>query len=137
MSFVLDNSVAIAWCFADEQTRPVMELLDRVTETGGLAPLLWPLEALNALLAAERRGRLDAARRDRLAGFLHDLPVTLDPDTAGAAWTTTARMAERHKLSMYDAAYLELAARRNLPLATLDKPLRIAAVAIGVELLGA
>ncbi len=136
MSFVLDNSVAVAWCFAEEQTPAVMVLLDRVTETGALAPLLWPLEALNALLMAERRGRLDQAKRERLAGFLRDLPVALDPEAAAEAWTTTARMAERHRLSMYDAAYLELAARRNLPLATRDRPLRAAASAIGLDLLG-
>ena len=136
MSFILDNSVAVAWCFADEQTPPVMELLERVTETGAHAPLLWPLEALNALLVAERRGRVNGERRRQLAGFLRDLPVSLDPDTAGEAWTATARLAERHSLSMYDAAYLELAARRNLPLATRDNTLRTAAAAIGLALLG-
>lgn len=136
MSFVLDNSVAVAWCSADEQTPAVMELLDRLTETGALAPLLWPLEALNALLAAERRGRLEAAKRERLAGFLRDLPVALDAETAAEAWNATLRMADRHGLSMYDAAYLELAARRNLPLATRDRALRTAAAAIGLDLLG-
>jgi hypothetical protein len=57
VSFVLDNSVALAWCFADEQTPAVMDLLDRVAETGAVAPLLWPLEALNGLIVAERRRR--------------------------------------------------------------------------------
>jgi predicted nucleic acid-binding protein len=136
LSFVLDNSVALAWCFEDEQTPAVMDLLDRVAEKGATAPLLWPLEALNGLLIAERRRRLDGARRARLTAFLRELPIMLDPDTAQTAWETTARLAERFNLSVYDAAYLELAERRRLPLASLDRELREAAVAAGLETLG-
>ena len=61
MSFVVDSSVALAWCFEDEHTEPVMDLLDRIAETGAIAPSLWPLEGLNGLLMAERRKRLDAS----------------------------------------------------------------------------
>ena len=136
MSFVLDNSVALAWCFEDEQTPAIMELLDRVAETGARAPLLWPLEALNGLLVAERRRRLDAARRIRLASFLRDLPVALDMDTADQAWEAIAQLAERFRLTTYDAAYLELAHRRRLPLASLDQDLRAAAVAMKIDTLG-
>lgn len=135
MSFVVDNSIALAWCFEDEQTQPVMDLLDRVVESGAVVPSLWPLEALNGLLVAERRKRLDATRRQRLTGFLRGLPITLDLETAGQAWTTTARLAERYRLTSYDAAYLELAQRRKLPLATLDVALVKAAKALGVTLL--
>ncbi len=136
MSFVLDNSVALAWCFEDEQTPAVMSLLDRVTESGATAPLLWPLEALNGLLMAERRRRLDATKRAALVGFLRDLPITLDHDTAERSWDATVHLAERFRLSVYDATYLELAHRRRLPLASLDGELRHAAVALGVETLG-
>ena len=136
MSFVLDNSVALAWCFEDEQTPAVMELLDRVAETGARAPLLWPLEALNGLFAAERRRRLDPARRTRLAAFLRDLPIVLDMDTADQAWEATARLAERFRLTIYGAAYLELAQRRRLPLASLDQDLRAAALAMNIDTLG-
>ncbi len=136
MSFVLDNSVALAWCFEDEQTPAIMELLDRVAETGARAPLLWPLEALNGLLVAERRRRLDAARRIRLASFLRDLPVALDMDAADQAWEAIAQLAERFRLTTYDAAYLELAHRRRLPLASLDQDLRAAAVAMKIDTLG-
>ena len=136
MSFVVDNSVALAWCFEDEHTQTAMDLLDRVAETGAFAPSLWPLEVLNGLLMAERRGRVDATRRHRLAGFLRALPVTLDTETADHAWTATVRLAERHRLSVYDAAYLELAQRRKLPLATLDEDLIKAAKALGMTLLG-
>jgi predicted nucleic acid-binding protein len=136
LSFVVDNSVALAWCFEDEHTQPIMDLLDRVAETGAVAPSLWPLEALNGLLMAERRRRLDTKRRQRLAGFLRDLPVTLDAETADQAWTATARLAERYRLTLYDAAYLELAQRRKLPLATLDQDLIRAGKALGIALLG-
>jgi len=136
VSFVVDNSVALAWCFEDEQTPPVMGLLDRVVETGAFAPSLWPLEALNGLLTAERRKRIDSRDRHRLAGMLRALPVTLDIETADQAWTTTVRLAERHRLSVYDAAYLELAQRRRLPLASLDADLIRAARALGMALLG-
>jgi predicted nucleic acid-binding protein len=117
VSFVVDNSVALAWCFEDEHTPPIMDLLDRVAETGAVAPSLWPLEALNGLLMAERKKRLDTRRRQRLAGFLRSL-------------------AERHRLTLYDAAYLELAQRRKLPLATLDVDLIKAGKALGMTLLG-
>ena len=136
MSFVLDNSVALAWCFEDEQSPGVMALLDRVAETGAYAPMLWPLEAANGLLMAERRRRLDAARRAALSGLLRALPIVLDDATADAAWGAATRLAERLGLSVYDAAYLEVALRRRLPLATLDRSLREAAVVCGVGVLG-
>ncbi|MCA4917841.1 MAG: type II toxin-antitoxin system VapC family toxin [Roseomonas sp.] len=136
MSFVLDNSVALAWCFEDEQSPAVMALLDRVTETGAVAPLLWPLEALNGLLVAERRRRLNAATRAALTAFLRELPIMLDLDTAERAWGEAAQLAERFRLSVYDATYLELALRRRLPLASLDQGLREAAGAMGVDVLG-
>ncbi len=136
MRFVLDNSIALAWCFEDEQPESVMNLLDRVTETGAFAPSLWPLEALNGLLIAERRRRIDARLRRRFADFLRELPVTIDTETADRAWTATVELAERLRLSVYDASYLELAMRRKLPLATLDKDLIKAAKASGTIVLG-
>jgi predicted nucleic acid-binding protein len=136
VSFVLDNSIALAWCFEDEQTRPIMNLLDRVTETGAYAPALWPLEALNGLLAAERKRRIQSGLRRRYTEFLHDLPIRIDTETADNAWTTTVELAQRLRLSVYDAAYLELALRRELPLATLDQDLAKAARASGTAVLG-
>jgi predicted nucleic acid-binding protein len=136
MSLVLDNSVALAWCFEDEQTPSVMALLDRVVEAGAMAPLLWPLEALNGLLVAERRRRLDTQKRIELAALLRALPITLDDNTAEKSWEDTLRIAEAFRLSVYDATYLELAQRRRLPLASMDRALRSAAGAIGVEVLG-
>ena len=136
MSFVLDNSVALTWCFEDERTAATTALLEQLGESGARAPMIWPLEALNGLLVAERRGRLDAGRRQILAGFLRALPVKLDDETASQAWTATADLAKRFNLSSYDAAYLELARRCDLPLASLDRELRAAASALGLTVLG-
>jgi len=136
VSFVLDSSVALTWCFEDERTAPATALLHRAGETGATAPQHWPLEALNGLMMAERRKRIDASRRAQLAGFLRDMPITLDPDTTAHVWTTIQLLSERFRLTVYDAAYLELAQRRALPLATLDQDLRKAGSAVGVTLLG-
>jgi predicted nucleic acid-binding protein len=136
MSFVLDNSIALAWCFEDEHAEPVMNLLDRVTETGAFAPSLWPLEALNGLFIAQRRRRIHAGLRHRFADFLRALPITVDHETADRAWTATVELADRFQLSLYDASYLELAIRRKLPLATLDQDLIKAAKALGTTVLG-
>lgn len=136
MSFVLDSSIAIAWCFEEEGTDALDALLDRTTETGAYAPLLWPLETLNVLFSAERRRRIDRRKRETLAAFLRDLPVLLDSETAEHAWTETASLAGRFRLTTYDATYLELALRRRLPLASLDRELRAAAAAMDVEVLG-
>jgi predicted nucleic acid-binding protein len=84
----------------------------------------------------QRRRRLDAERRAQLAALLHALPVTIDSETADRAWTATAELAERFGLSVYDAAYLEVALRRALPLASLDRALRAAAMTTGVEVFG-
>jgi predicted nucleic acid-binding protein len=136
VSLVLDSSVALTWCFEDEHTSATLDLLDQIVETGAMAPSLWPLEILNGLAMAERRGRLDATCRHQLAGFLRDLPINLDPETASQSWTATALLAERYRLTLYDAAYLELAQRLDLPLATLDQELRVAGRALGLTLLG-
>jgi predicted nucleic acid-binding protein len=136
VSFVLDSSVSLSWCFDDERTDATDALLERIVESGADAPALWPLEVLNALAMAERRRRIDAEHRQRLAGFLCDLPVAIDEETASQAWAVTAQLAARFRLTVYDAAYLELAQRRGLPLATLDQELRAAAAALGVTLLG-
>jgi predicted nucleic acid-binding protein len=136
VSFIVDSSVALSWCFEDERTPATAALLQRVGETGAVAPQRWPLEALNGLMMAERRNRLDTERRRRFARLLRDLPITLDPETSVRVWTTTQDLAERFRLTVYDAAYLELAQRQNLPLASLDGDLRAAGTVVSVPLLG-
>jgi predicted nucleic acid-binding protein len=133
---VLDSSVALTWCFEDEQTPASLALLEQVVDGGAVAPALWPLEVLNALVTAERRRRVDAAQRHRLTDLLRDLPIELDDETASQSWSATVQLAERHHLTVYDATYLELAQRRGLPLASLDHELRAAAEAAGVALVG-
>jgi predicted nucleic acid-binding protein len=126
----------LSWCFEDERTPATKALLERVAETGAVAPQHWPSEILNGLAMGERRGRIDPTRRQRLADFLRDLPIALDTETTIQVWGPAQRLADRHRITFYDAVYLELAHRRKLPLATLDRELRSAAVTMGVPLLG-
>ncbi len=136
MSLVLDTSATVAWVYAEEITQPIREVFDRVMESGAWVPSLWRLEVANILEMSIRRGRHDSAFRDATFADLALLPIRLDLETADHAWGATALLASRHQLTLYDAAYLELALRRNLPLATLDLELRKAAAVERVALLG-
>jgi predicted nucleic acid-binding protein len=133
----MDASVTMAWYFEDESTTATDELLDRVSEHGALVPALWRLEVANAFQAAIRRQRVDAIYRDASLAELALMPITIDADTNTYAWSATLQLAERFALTVYDAAYLELAQRHNLPLATLDAQLRAAALPLNIALLGA
>ena len=136
MSLVIDASLTVSWYFEDETTPATEAILERVSEAGATVPTLWRLEVANALQSAIRRQRITASYRDQSLAELTQMPITIDADTNVYAWTTTLRLAERFALSIYDSAYLELAQRRSLPLATLDAELREAAAALGVTLLG-
>lgn len=136
MSLVLDPSLALSWYFEDERTPTADALLDRVADQGATVPGMWRLEIANGLRTALRRKRIDKAFRDRAIAELTRLPIMVDTDTDRYAWTTILQLADQFGLTPYDAAYLELAQRRTLPLATLDEPLRTAAPALGVALLG-
>jgi predicted nucleic acid-binding protein len=137
MSLILDSSVTLAWVYSDETTESILRVFDMVADHGAWVPALWRLEVANILEMGVRRGRTDAAFRDAILADLALLPISLDPETDRQAWGATARLAARHRLTVYDAVYLELARRRGLPLATLDRELRIAAGAEEVALLGA
>ena len=136
MSVVIDSSVTLAWLFEDERSAAADAVLRQVTESGAVAPSLWRLEVANALQMAVRHRRIDAAFRDAALADLRALVVAIDPETDHQAWGTTLHLAERYQLTLYDAAYLELAQRRGLPLATLDQELRAAGRALGVTLPG-
>lgn len=136
MSLVVDSSMALAWVYCEETTDAISEVFARLTERGAWVPALWRLEVANVLEMGVRRGRHDAAFRDATLADLSLLPITVDPETDLHSWSATVRLAERHRLTMYDAAYLELAQRRGLPLATLDTDLRHAALGECVTLLG-
>jgi predicted nucleic acid-binding protein len=133
---VIDSSATLAWVYSDETTGAIGEVFARLNERGAWVPALWKLDVANVLEMGVRRGRHDAAFRDATLADLAILRITVDPETDRQAWGATLRLAERHKLTTYDAAYLELAQRRGLPLATLDSELRAAARAEGVILLG-
>lgn len=130
--FILDCSIALAWCFPDENAPYPQTVLDSLAEARAVVPSLWPLEVGNALLIGERRNRSSQADTVNWLGFLASLPVTIDDETNAHAWSDVLSLARSHRLSAYDAAYLELALRRNLPLATLDEDLKNAASAVGI-----
>jgi len=129
VSLILDGSATLACVYSDEITEAIRHVFDLVIEGGAWVPGLWRLEVANILEMGVMGGRHDAAFRDATLADLALLPITLDPETDRQAWGATARLAERHHLSLHDAAYLELAQRRGLPLATLDRELRAAATA--------
>ncbi len=134
MSVVIDASVLAAW-FLDERRDPRVEAaFDMVARVETRAPNLLYYEIRNALLMGERRKRITEAMS---AAFLRDLallPIRLEPPGDDASLMALAR---KQKLTVYDAAYLELAQRERLPLATLDRALEKAAIAEGVALFGA
>jgi predicted nucleic acid-binding protein len=136
VSLVLDSSAALAWIYSDETTDAIRAVFDQVADQGAVVPGLWRLEVVNSLTMAVRRSRIDAEFRRAALADLALLDITTDQHTDSHAWAETLQLADRHRLTLYDAAYLELAQRRKLPLATLDEELRAAAKAAGAKTLG-
>ncbi len=136
MSLVLDASLALSWYFEDKRTLAIDAVLDEVVARGALVPSLWRMEVANGFQMAIRRKRIDRDFRDRAIQQLGLLPIVVDPETDTYVWTAMLRLADRFDLTVYDAAYLELAQRRGLPLASLDKELSAAGQALGVSMLG-
>ena len=136
MELVLDNSITMAWFMPDERPKRAMGLLDRVVHEGAVVPALWPIEIGNTLTIAVRRGRISSAERNVALERLSGLPIEVDSQTHAQAWGDTLHLAERFRLTLYDACYLELAQRRALPLATLDRDLRAAGKKLGLDMLG-
>lgn len=132
--FVLDGSVTMVWGFDDEADAYAESILDRMPDLQAHVPGLWPLEVANVLLVGERRRRMTPADTSRFLAILEAFPIAVDDETVTRAWADTTHLARAHNLSAYDAAYLELALRRGLPLATLDDKLKAAAAAVGVAL---
>ena len=133
---VLDCSIVMAWYFVDESSEYADQVARRLPQQSTFVPLNWPLEVANVLLIGERRKRSTQAQAARLLKTLEGLPITVDDETNLHAWNTTLSLARAHQLTAYDAAYLELAMRRDLPLASLDDELNAAAQAVGVPLCG-
>ena len=132
MSMVLDSSATLAFLLEDEQTPAISALFDKVVQNGAVVPFLWHLEVANSLTVSVRRKRIPLAVRDQLLNHLAKFDIEIDGETHLHAWSATVKLADLHGLTIYDAAYLELAQRRRLPLATLDAALATAARQSGV-----
>ena len=136
MSLVIDSSITLAWYFEDEAGEASDAVLRRVVMEGAVAPPLWRFEVANGLQMAVRRRRIDKAYRNRTLVDLAGLEIAIDPESDAYAWSASVQLSERHRLTIYDAAYLELAQRRRLQLATLDAALARAARAELVSVVG-
>lgn len=134
--FVLDCSACLPWVFADEATPSTEALLDDLANGGhAWVPALWHLEVANVMIGAQRRGRIDKAGAEKFFATLKAFDIEVDDETISVAWTKTVGLGEAYGLSAYDAAYLELALRKGLPLASLDRGLRDACSKAGGRLL--
>ena len=136
-AFIVDASVGLAWVYPSQASAETEKLLEDV-EAGAavIVPSLWFWEVANGLLAGQRRKLITAAERKTALEKLSGLNLTVDEETSQAAFRKTSELAERHGLSVYDAAYLEAALRRKLPLGSRDRPLRAAAKKCGVKVRG-
>jgi predicted nucleic acid-binding protein len=132
LTLVIDASLALAWSFEDERTPPVLAVLEETIRDGAIVPLLWRLEIANSLRSALRRGRITQRFRDEALKDLADLRIEIDADTNAHAWSSIVLLSDGYDLTPYDAAYLELAQRRRVPIATLDGRMRRAALEIGI-----
>ena len=134
MAFVLDCSVTIAWVFPDEATESTDRLRESLIDGRAFVPSLWPVEVGNVLLIATRRGRITRDDWPRIHTNLAALPIEIDPVSTTRVWSVALELATEHQLSVYDAMYLELAMRLQLPLATLDRALDAAGRSEGLAL---
>lgn len=135
-TFILDCSITMTWCFGDEATRASSVILDRLERETALVPPHWFLEVTNVLAMAEKRRRIAPTASAEFLGFLGALDVEVDDEPASRAFSQLLPLCRTHRLTSYDAAYLELAVRRQLPLASLDNDLRAGAKQLGVSVLG-
>jgi len=135
-AFVVDCSMAMAWLFHDEATPKTADLLNRLATEPALVPGWWFIEITNVLVMAERNGRITPAQSDAFIADLGKLGIERDDEAPDRAFTYLLALCRTHRLTSYDAIYLDLALRRNLPLATLDEDLRKTAKKVGVHLLG-
>lgn len=132
---VIDCSVVMAWCFEDEADKYADSILDMLASAEAVVPSIWALEVANVLLVGERRNRLKEADTARFIELLRELPISVDNETSDHAMREILSIGREQGLSSYDAAYLELAMRHGLALATRDNALRKAAKKSGVKLI--
>lgn len=135
MSFVLDASVTMAWCFEDENSARAWHILDLLENDRAIVPSIWSLEVANVLVQAERRQRITINETTEFLNFLSRFEIEIEPGSKARVFSDTLKLARQARLTVYDATYLELALRHTLPMATLDRELANAARAAGVATL--
>lgn len=133
--FVVDNYVVMAWCFEDESSNYADQVLERLALSQGFVPAIWPLEVCNVLLVAEKKNRIGEADSIRFMELLNQLPIIVEQESPERMTREIFALARTHNVSSYDASYLDLAMRKGLPIATLDKNLSDAARRSNVPLL--
>jgi predicted nucleic acid-binding protein len=136
VSLVLDGSATLGWFYPDETTDALDKLFDRVVARGAFVPELWKIEIASSLTVGTRRRRITVEDRKEALEDLDSLFITVDRHTGKHVWHETLALADKHRLTVCDATYLELALRLSLPLASLDDDLRNAAFREGVTVLG-
>lgn len=136
MSVVLDVSLTLAWFFDGEATPEADTVLDEIVATSAVVPQLWRIEVGNALQMAIRRQRIDRTFRDATLRELAALPIEIETESNAHCWSAALSLADTYDLTLYDATYVELAQRRRLPIATLDRALRDAATRLNVPVEG-
>lgn len=134
--FVIESSIVMAWCFQDKATLATNRLLERMVTEAAAVPAWWSLEITDMLALAERKKRITAAQIAQFIALIESFDLEVDDQAPGRAFAQLLPLCRSHELSSYDAAYLDLAMRLQLPLATLDDDLRAAAKALGIEVLG-
>jgi predicted nucleic acid-binding protein len=133
---IIDCSITMAWCFADEATEETARVQDRLIAEAAAVPAHWFLEVVNVLAMAERRKRISESDATGFLRLLAALDIQTDHETSKRAFDHLPPLCRSHGLTSYDAAYLELALRQRLPIASLDDDLRRAAARLGIEVLG-
>ena len=130
---VIDAPVALAWCFPDEVSDYAETVLLALEKRAAMVPAIWASEITNALLVGERRNRLRRPEVLRFVELLKSMEIFQDVQPVTDTINHVFPLAQEYRLSAYDAAYLDVAVRRQIPLATLDSNLRKAALAAGIE----
>jgi len=133
--FVVDASLTLSWCFADEETPYSRSVLAALHTTYAVVPALWPFEVASVLVVAERRQRITQEGIAKFLDALGRLPIQVERREALWLWQAVLPLARDYRLSAYDAAYLELAKRERMSLATLDRDLQEAGRSLGVGVL--
>ena len=133
--FVLDASISVSWCFEDETNPTADRALAALDSGAAMVPLVWAAEVGNALMRGERRGRITPDQIVQSLGAIASLEIVTDDDHVTGRLTDLLHLARTHRLSLYDAIYLDLAVREHLALATVDAALARAAQAVGVPLI--